>query len=340
VAKNLNAILNHNLLPDNQYIVTNSNTLTNAVIKLKIKPNHRLLTLNIKGLYINIPISETIKITKNQLLKNNDIQITNQIITLLEIILNQNYFSFQGQIYQPDKVVAMGSPISGTMAEIFLQHLENTYVKHLIEANILCFYTRYVDDILVIYDSTLTTPDNELRYLSTIHNNTVQRYLITIHNNTVQRYLSTIHNNTVQRYLSTIHNNTQLRLTHEDNHGVRILDVKITIKPSHLNIGIYRKPTTDTTLNFLSNHPRTTPRRLAKYVTYCAQGEFPTKPNHRYKHRIKQKPTQTTPSTTSKHDAKWTTFTYTSPQIKKITNLFKHTNIKIVFSATTPLLNF
>jgi len=68
----------------------------------------------------------TIKITKSQLLKNSDIQTTNQIITLLEIILNQNYFSFQGQIYQPDKGVAMGSPISATMAEIFLQHLENT----------------------------------------------------------------------------------------------------------------------------------------------------------------------------------------------------------------------
>ena len=88
VIKKLNAILNQNLHVDNQYIATNSNTLTNALIKLKIKPNHRLLTLNIKDLYVNIPISETIKITKNQLLKNNDIQITNRIITLLEIILN------------------------------------------------------------------------------------------------------------------------------------------------------------------------------------------------------------------------------------------------------------
>jgi hypothetical protein len=65
----------------------------------------------------------------------------------------------------------MGSPISGTMAEIFLQNLENTHVKHLIESNILSFYFRYVEDILVIYDSTLTTPGNIQRYLGTIHNN-------------------------------------------------------------------------------------------------------------------------------------------------------------------------
>jgi len=41
----------------------------------------------------------------------------------------------------------MGSPVSGTMAEIFLQHLEETNIKHLIDTESLSFYTRYVDDI-------------------------------------------------------------------------------------------------------------------------------------------------------------------------------------------------
>ena len=104
IAKKLNKILNHNLHLDNQYTATNSNS---AVTKLKISPNHRLLTLDIKDLYVNIPIRENIKITKNKLLKNSDTQTTNQVTTLLEIILNQNYFSFLSQIYQPDKGVAM-----------------------------------------------------------------------------------------------------------------------------------------------------------------------------------------------------------------------------------------
>ena len=43
---------------------------------------------------------------------------------LLETVLGQNYFTFHNQIYQPYKGVAMGSPISGTVAEIFLQRLE------------------------------------------------------------------------------------------------------------------------------------------------------------------------------------------------------------------------
>ena len=240
------------------------------------------------------------------------------IIKLLENIINQNYFSFQDQTYQTDKAVAMGSPISGTMAEIFLQQLENTHVKHLIEAKLLFFYIMYVDDILVIYDSTLTTPDS------------------------------------IQRYLSTIHNNIQLNPTHENNFSVSFLDLIFTRKPSHLDIDIHRKnTTTDTTINFLSNHPpehklaayRFLIRRMFTLPVHKEQrheewqnilhtahrNNFPRCLITNLKHRIKKKLTQPSPPTTSRHDTKWTTFTYTSPQIRKITNLFKNTNIKLAF---------
>ena len=41
---------------------------------------------------------------------------------------------------------------------------------------------------------------------------------------------------------------------------------------------------------------------------------------------------------TSKNDEKiWTTFTFHSPKIRKITNLFKNTNIGITFKTTTTL---
>jgi hypothetical protein len=129
IAKKLNGILKRCLHLDNHYITSNSTNLANDLIKLKIDSHHKLITLDIKDLYVNIPIRETIDITKAQLLKNNDSQVTNQITTLLEVILRQNYITFQDQIYQLKKGVAMGSPISGTMAETFLQQLENTHTK-------------------------------------------------------------------------------------------------------------------------------------------------------------------------------------------------------------------
>jgi hypothetical protein len=141
-------------------------------------------------------------------------------MTLLNIILRQNYFSFLDRIYQPDKGVAMGSPISGTMAEVFLQQLENSIINHLIDAKILSFYTRYVDDIFLIYDSTRTNLD----------------YIL--------------------QYIDTIHSNIQLSPTMESNKNVNFLDLSITRRPTDLGISIFCKPTsTDTTISFLSNHP-------------------------------------------------------------------------------------
>ena len=40
---------------------------------------------------------------------------------------------FQNKIYRTNKGVAMGSPISNTTAEIFLQHYENTYIKQVLD---------------------------------------------------------------------------------------------------------------------------------------------------------------------------------------------------------------
>jgi hypothetical protein len=74
---------------------------------------------------------------------------TNQIIDLLDTILNHNYLSFLGQIYTPEQGVALGSPISGTITEIFLQVIGKSILKHLIDNRILPFYTRYVDDIFL-----------------------------------------------------------------------------------------------------------------------------------------------------------------------------------------------
>jgi hypothetical protein len=214
----LKTILNNHLHLNNRYNTINSNTLASELVK----PNthHRLITLDIKDLYVNVPIQETLNLTRTQLRIHNDKQTTHQIMTLLNIILRQNYFSFLGQIYQPDKGVAMDSPISGTMAEVFLQQLENSIIKHLIDAKILSFYTRYVDDIFLIYYSTHTNPNNILQYIDTIHSS------------------------------------IQLNPTMESTNNVNFLDLSITRRPTCLGISIFRKPTsTDTTINFLSNHP-------------------------------------------------------------------------------------
>ena len=126
---------------------------------MKLDKNHRIITLDIKDLYVNIPIQETLRIAKTLLLENNNEHTTKQVITLLKVTLQQNYLSFCNNIYQPEKDVSMGSPISNTIAEIFLQDLENTHLKQILDKQNITFYTRYVDDILLIYNTKHTTPE-------------------------------------------------------------------------------------------------------------------------------------------------------------------------------------
>jgi hypothetical protein len=53
-------------------------------------------------------------------------------------------------LYLPEKGISMGSPVSNTIAEIFLQYIGDTYLKQLLDTKNIILYTRYVDDILLI----------------------------------------------------------------------------------------------------------------------------------------------------------------------------------------------
>ena len=180
--------------------------------------HYKLITYDIKDLSVNIPIEETLAITKSVLTKNNDTLMTQQIITQMRLVLSQSYFTFQNKIYQPYKGIAMGSSISSTIAEIFLQHLEYAHVKQLLDNQNIIFYTRYVDHILIVYDTTKRTPD------------------------------------LVTSYINQIHKDIQLNSTLETTNSISFLDLLLITKTTSFEIDIYRKPaTTDTTSNFPSN---------------------------------------------------------------------------------------
>jgi hypothetical protein len=149
------------------------------------------------------------------------------MIKLLENMLQQNYFSFANKLYQPQKGISMGSPLSNNIAEILLQHHEQKLLAHLMDNRTIDYYTRYVDDILIIYNTEHTTTD------------------------------------TICDYVNTIHPNLIFTPTQEKN-KISFLDLLITRKDHNLDINTHRKPTTtDTTINYYSNHP--TEHKLAAY---------------------------------------------------------------------------
>jgi hypothetical protein len=108
-----------------EYNIKNRGKIAENLCKLKLNPDYKLLTMDIKDLYVKIPINHTLNIT-NKLLNNNQVDehITKDIMSILKMITNQNYFQYEGKFYQPTTGVAMGSSLSSILAEVFLQDLE------------------------------------------------------------------------------------------------------------------------------------------------------------------------------------------------------------------------
>jgi len=113
----------------------------------------------------------------------------------------------------------MGSPISGITAEIFLQHLEQSHLKFLLDSKHITIYARYVDDILIIYDASRTNLD------------------------------------AITKYAGSIHHGLQFNPTLESYDRINFLDLSIIRKTPKLETDIFRKPTITVTIHYLSNHP-------------------------------------------------------------------------------------
>jgi sugar diacid utilization regulator len=162
----------------------------------------------------------------------------------------------------------------------------------------------------------------------------------------------------IKDHINNIHPAVKFTLTHEHNNRINFLDLTIIRHPSKTEINIYRKPTTtDTTINYTSNHPTehkmaayrymvnrmltlplTTERRnneWQKILRIVENNQYPLHLITRLRTWIQKK--QQEPKTTEKEKEKgkkWATFTHHSVKVRTITNLFKGTDIKIAYKTT------
>jgi hypothetical protein len=124
----------------------------------------------------------------------------------------------------------MVSPISSTLAEMYLQFLEELIIKHWIEIVEISYYKIYVDDILIIFDQNKTIENS-----------------ITNHINNIHKYL-------------------EFKITEKET-NISYLNLSIHRHNNNLNLGINRKPTqTDTTIHFTPKHPLE--QKLPAYTFY------------------------------------------------------------------------
>jgi hypothetical protein len=146
-----------------------------------------------------------------------------QTSDLIRVILNQNSFQYNAKYFKPTK----GSPISSTLADVYLQLFEELTIGHWMESGGISYHKRYVN-ILIVSDQNKT---NE---------------------------------NSITNYMNNIHYHYQFKLTEEQN-NINYLDLSIHRHSSSLYLRIYGKPTqTDNTIHFTPTYPLE--HKLAAYI--------------------------------------------------------------------------
>ncbi|XP_044755137.1 uncharacterized protein LOC123314088 [Coccinella septempunctata] len=195
--------------------VSNSVELVNAIKSTNLSSNneHILVSFDIVNLYTNVPVIESLNLLRDYL--NNCSLIDNfdttpedihTLMNLIELITEQNFFTFDGDVYTMTDGLAMGSPLSGLLANIFVDHLESLIRIHFLFQKIV-LWKRYVDDIFCVWCGTVQELKSFLEFINSL---------------------------------------SKIKFTLEisEENTINFLDLNITLKPDNtFEFNIYRKPT-------------------------------------------------------------------------------------------------
>ena len=129
-----------------------------------------MVSYDFRSLFTNVPLKETIKITMDRLYRSDHIvpptMPENVLKHLLELHVQDNVFVFNGEVYYQHNGVAMGNNLGLILADIFMCHLEKTFI--LTSDLSPEFYRRYVDDTFCLF-SNKEDAIKFFDYINTIH---------------------------------------------------------------------------------------------------------------------------------------------------------------------------
>ena len=134
-----------------------------------LPPHAFAVSIDVVGLYQNIPHDEGIKYFGESLNTREDQTIPTDFLTsLLQLVLTLNIFEFNSELFQQMIGTAMGTRAAPTYANIFMSKIDLLVKKCGIinMNNLIYFYKRFIDDILVIWTGTF---EQFLLFMDTIN---------------------------------------------------------------------------------------------------------------------------------------------------------------------------
>ena len=220
LAKFLVPILNP--LTHNDFTVKNSIDFAKEINKFRFTDEIFLASFDVKSLFTNIPLQETIEICVNECERLGLVPYNlthKQFRSLLEMSVKESLFMFGDQLFKQIDGVAMGSPLGPTLANVFLCYHERMWLSDCPEEFKPIRYNRYVDDCFLVFKSK----EQAMKFLD---------------------------------YLNNKHKNISFTAEYEQDSNLPFLDISITKDEGILSTDVYRKSTfTGLGLNFNSFVP-------------------------------------------------------------------------------------
>ena len=119
------------------------------------KAKGRLLSLDAKSLFTNIPVDEAIEVVRTHSTGDNptfSLPINPEIFCdILKVCVSFNQFSFCDKYYRQIAGVPMGSSLSPPMANLYMEHFEEFLLEDIPVELRPSLWLRYVDDIFCCF---------------------------------------------------------------------------------------------------------------------------------------------------------------------------------------------
>ena len=158
------------------------------------------VSFDVETLFTNVHIKRTIALIMKRIYDENLLPTNLSKRTLKKLIndtCTKTAFTFNNQFYEQTDGVSMGSSLGPVLANIIMTEVENVVIRPLIEQGLIKFYSRYVDDTLLLVKKTglmfiherLNNFDSNLRFTVDLFDDTLPHFLdLELHEDGVSIY--------------------------------------------------------------------------------------------------------------------------------------------------------
>ena len=170
--ENISAFLDFHLQPLCKKVNSYIKDTNDFLLKLKTLPslpeNAILCTVDVVGLYPNIPNNEGLQALRHALDERETKTIsTDTLVELSDTVLNNNFFEFDGKIYRQKRGTAIGTKMAPSYAILFMDKFERDFLgKTELKPYV---WWRYIDDIFMVWEHGEEALKEFLQKLNSTH---------------------------------------------------------------------------------------------------------------------------------------------------------------------------